>query len=105
MEILAVCALGWCALGGFSVWIAAQKGRSLAEGFLVGFLFGPLGVIVEALLPTLDREDSSSERNSYQSNDEIRSEHESEDVMKALGIDPEPPKPLSFEEFLKNISE
>jgi hypothetical protein len=34
-----------------SAWIAGQKNRSGGEGFNLGALFGPLGVLVEALLP------------------------------------------------------
>lgn len=32
-------------------WIAKQRGRDNTEGFVVSALFGPLGVIVECLLP------------------------------------------------------
>lgn len=35
-------------LGG---WIASQKGRETSEGVVLGFAFGPLGILVEALLP------------------------------------------------------
>ena len=38
-------------MGGFGVWIANQKGRKELEGFILGFFFGPLGIIVEAVLP------------------------------------------------------
>ena len=37
--------------GGLGRWIAIQCGRSPAEGFVVCFLFGPFGVIIELLLP------------------------------------------------------
>jgi hypothetical protein len=35
----------------FGRWVAYQCGRESIEGFVLGLLFGPLGVIVEALLP------------------------------------------------------
>jgi len=38
--------------GGLSAWIAGEKNRGFGEGLLLGFLFGPLGVLVEALLPS-----------------------------------------------------
>lgn len=41
--------------GGFAAlgrWVAMNKRRRGAEGLTLGLLFGPLGVIVEALLPT-----------------------------------------------------
>ena len=37
--------------GFLGVFVATQKRRSDAEGFFLGFLFGPLGVLIEALLP------------------------------------------------------
>ena len=54
MELLIFCILIWACFGGLSVWIASQKGRSAGEGFVLGFAFGPLGVIVESLLPNGD---------------------------------------------------
>jgi hypothetical protein len=38
--------------GLLSAWVASQKNRDSSEGFLLGALFGPLGVLVEGLLPT-----------------------------------------------------
>jgi hypothetical protein len=35
----------------FGRWVAHQCGREGVEGFSLGLLFGPVGVIVEALLP------------------------------------------------------
>jgi hypothetical protein len=32
-------------------WIAGQRGRTNTEGFVLSALFGPLGVLVECLLP------------------------------------------------------
>jgi hypothetical protein len=42
---------GWLMLAVLSTWIAGQKNRGEDEGFILGALFGPLGVLVEALLP------------------------------------------------------
>lgn len=42
--------------GAVGSWIAAQKNRPGGEGFALGFFFGPLGLIIEALLPTLTKE-------------------------------------------------
>jgi hypothetical protein len=41
-------------LGG---WVASQKGRNGLEGFVLGFFFGPLGVLVESNLPELEDDD------------------------------------------------
>lgn len=38
-------------MGLLGAWVASQKGRPAAEGLLLGAVFGPLGVIIEALLP------------------------------------------------------
>ena len=37
--------------GLFGLWIAARKLRSSAEGFFLGFVLGPVGVMIEAALP------------------------------------------------------
>lgn len=34
-------------------WVAKQKGRPRYEGFILGGLMGPFGVIVEGLLPVI----------------------------------------------------
>ncbi len=44
--------------GGFGAWIAGQKNRDANEGAVLGGLFGPIGVIVEALLPTRSTEEA-----------------------------------------------
>ncbi|SIO58458.1 hypothetical protein SAMN05444166_5686 [Singulisphaera sp. GP187] len=42
----------WVMFALFGSWIASVKGRSSSEGLVIGFLFGPLGCLIEALLPT-----------------------------------------------------
>ena len=37
--------------GLLGLWIAARKLRSSAEGFFLGFVLGPVGVMIEAALP------------------------------------------------------
>jgi hypothetical protein len=32
-------------------WVAGQKGRSTTEGAVLGFMLGPLGALIVALLP------------------------------------------------------
>lgn len=41
----------WLSFGGFGAWIASVKNRPTHEGMLVGVFFGPLGCLIEALLP------------------------------------------------------
>jgi len=36
-------------------YVAYEKGRSQTEGFIFGLLFGPLGLLIVACLPTGDR--------------------------------------------------
>ena len=52
MEIVACAAILLIVMSAFGLWIAIQKRRSPAEGCILGLLFGPLGVLVEALLPS-----------------------------------------------------
>jgi hypothetical protein len=52
MELLIILLMVWAAFGGLGYYVAAQKGRPEAEGLLLGFLFGPLGVLLVALLPS-----------------------------------------------------
>ncbi len=51
MEWLILAVILAVSMGGLSAWIAGQKRRDTSEGFILGFLFGPFGVLVEALLP------------------------------------------------------
>jgi hypothetical protein len=43
--------VGLTICGALGMKIADHKRRSPAEGFLLGFMLGPLGVIIEAALP------------------------------------------------------
>lgn len=36
-------------------YVAQQKGRSPSEGAMMGFWLGPLGLLVEALLPNIEK--------------------------------------------------
>jgi hypothetical protein len=55
--------IGWLLLGALvlglvfaylGAWVAGQKHRNATEGAVLGLVFGPFGVIVEGLLPTLE---------------------------------------------------
>ena len=39
--------------GGLGVYVATQKGRGEAEGLWFGILFGPIGLLIVACLPTI----------------------------------------------------
>ena len=45
------CVFGFPLCGLLGLWIAARKLRSSAEGFFLGFVLGPVGVMIEAALP------------------------------------------------------
>jgi len=49
----------WCIFGLFGAYVAAQKNRAGMGGLILGFLFGPLGVLIEALLPTKEPREAS----------------------------------------------
>ena len=55
MVLLVTIGIGAVICGGIGAYVAAQKRRAAAEGFLLGLILGPLGVVVAALLPTGDR--------------------------------------------------
>jgi len=40
--------------GAFGYFVANTKGRDGKEGFVLGFLFSLFGVLIEALLPTME---------------------------------------------------
>jgi hypothetical protein len=42
---------GWLCFVGLGSWVAMQKNRSEGEGALLALIFGPFGVLIEALLP------------------------------------------------------
>jgi|TARA_B110000914_G_C15310904_1_gene375626 hypothetical protein len=42
-------------MGFLGRYVAMEKNRSAAEGFLIGFLFSILGIIIIALLPTKEK--------------------------------------------------
>lgn len=46
--ILGVSAIAGC-------YVAIEKGRGIFEGFLMGALLGPFGVLTVASLPTIDK--------------------------------------------------
>ena len=51
MEYGILVAVVMIAMAGLGGWVASQKNRDATEGFVLGLVFGPLGVLVEALLP------------------------------------------------------
>jgi hypothetical protein len=51
----------WLSMPLLALYVAARKGRGAVEGFLLGLLFGPLGVIVTGLLPTSPTVEASYE--------------------------------------------
>jgi hypothetical protein len=51
--------IGAVITGALGRYVASEKGRSGGEGFLLGFLFSILGVIIVALLPAKENDASS----------------------------------------------
>lgn len=75
--------LTWSIVFGlFGMYVAAQVRRKIAEGLILGVLFGPLGVIIVALLPadeTIDVEASIAHKT-----DEDREDEEDAKVRESL---------------------
>lgn len=53
----------------FGGWVANQKGRDPFEGGMLGLLFGPFGVHIEALLPT-DQDELATRKDRLRAADE-----------------------------------
>jgi hypothetical protein len=51
MEWLILIGISAAVFSGLGGWVATQKRRDTGEGMVLGLLFGPFGVLVEALLP------------------------------------------------------
>lgn len=47
--------IGLLISGVIGSWIARQRGRKPGEGFCLGFFLGPIGLIVEGLLPQIGK--------------------------------------------------
>jgi hypothetical protein len=70
MEIIVIWIVFALIFGTLGGWIASQKGREVGEGVLLGSLFGPLGVIIEACLPQATaeaKEEAQAQRSMAQS--------------------------------------
>jgi hypothetical protein len=52
----------WLVFAALGHYVALQKGRPAAEGLILGFLFGPLGCLIVAMLPAAKRRPGSSGR-------------------------------------------
>jgi hypothetical protein len=52
MEIFVLAFLVACVCSGVGAYVSAQKERGATEGAVFGFLLGPFGVLIAALLPT-----------------------------------------------------
>ena len=61
MEAGLVILVFWAAMAGLGMYISNAKGREVGEGLLLGLCFGPLGVLIAALLPTVQRVQVSDE--------------------------------------------
>ena len=48
---MAILLIFWVMFAGLGWWVAAQKGRAPEEGLILGLLFGPIGCVIEAMLP------------------------------------------------------
>jgi hypothetical protein len=53
MEVLIIALVFFAACGVAGGYVSGAKGRPGAEGALLGFLFGPLGLLVAVLMPTV----------------------------------------------------
>jgi len=72
-------------MGLLSAWIAMQRGRSPIEGLILGGLFGPLGVIVECLLPVPERRSKAKvDRHAHTTSQAVPAPSQAEDDHPAV---------------------
>ena len=81
--------VSWFGMAWIGSYVSSQKGRSPAEGALLGLLLGPIGLVIAAVLPTLNAPTRKSrERSSRSSQPDyaaMAAEDEAEDeAMKYL---------------------
>jgi hypothetical protein len=51
LDFLVVLMILWLVFAGLGYYVATQRGRPEIEGVILGFLFGPLGCLIVAMLP------------------------------------------------------
>lgn len=71
--------------GFLGVYVAIQKNRSSTEGFVLGFLFSLLGVIILALLPSNDKP-FERQRNFKSPTTSVKSESLSSEEKNVIGF-------------------
>jgi len=52
----------WLALMGLGALVANQKRRPIEEGLILTVIFGPLGILIETLVPSLKLKKREAER-------------------------------------------
>jgi hypothetical protein len=52
--LLLVLFVVWLIMAGFGAYVGGEKGRDPIEGAIFGFLLGPFGLLIVALLPSLE---------------------------------------------------
>jgi hypothetical protein len=60
--IYLILAILWVASLVLGAYVAKEKGRTQAEAITLALIFGPFGVLIAALLPTLEREKAEPRR-------------------------------------------
>ena len=89
----------WLVLAGFGAYVAGQKQRDPIEGAIFGFLLGPIGIVIVALLPAGDFGGGSARRSTSSHRDEgldgpRLQEVDDSAALRYLGsIEPPRPKP------------
>lgn len=79
---MSACVVGALVFGCFAAWVAKQKQRATTEGFALGMTFGPLGVLVEALLP----QGNAANMSSAQAGTHAQGPTEQESGKRAVGL-------------------
>lgn len=105
LTLLFVVGLSCVVFAVLGAYVAKQKRRSKGEGAMLGLIFGPLGCLIEALLPTGDVMPRKDHMHLIRKIDEMlipSSEEEESKAMEFLNeVDPRKPKPEGLPDWLK----
>jgi len=84
LGVLLLVGISWLLFIGLGAYISIQKNRDAGEGVLLAALFGPLGIIVAALLP--NKQPPSSRSRPKKSIQQLAQEQEAWE-LRQLGLD------------------
>jgi hypothetical protein len=81
MEWLIIVLLVLAVFGGLGYWISTQKQRNPVEGAVLGAFFGPLGALIEAVLPSGNYQPPAPQPKQPQTPEEMAAQEKAHDAQ------------------------